>query len=125
MSETPSNDDGTVAIAVKATAVLGVALAAALGVVVGPAFGATALGGALLGAGNLWVLSRTVRAFLSGAAGLPWVLVALGKFFVLFGGVVTLASLGLDPLALVLGVGAVPLGIVAAQLRASAAHVGG
>ncbi len=79
----------------------------------------TALGvgvGATAAFGNLWLIGRIVRAFVSDAARLPWALIALLKFTVLYAGLYLLVKhevVAIMPLAI--GWGALPLGIVAGQ----------
>ncbi len=78
--------------------------------------------GALLATANLWVLSRVVGALL-GRGGRPtfWTLVGTGKVVALFGVVYLLVIARLaDILPLVLGFGALPLGILLASLVAAA-----
>jgi hypothetical protein len=82
----------------------------------------TALGvgvGAAAAFGNLWLIGRIVGAFVSGAAKLPWALIAVLKFTVLYTGLYLLVKhevVAIMPLAI--GWGALPLGIVAGQFGA-------
>jgi hypothetical protein len=78
--------------------------------------------GAALAVSNLWLIGRTVRAFLGTSGSRPsWALVAVLKFAALFllltaavrNGVIELLPLGF-------GYAALPLGIVLSQFRASA-----
>jgi hypothetical protein len=86
--------------------------------------------GALLAASNLWVLSRIIARVLGnmtssdgadspepkGGGGL-WAVLALVKMLVLFGGVWILMTKGLvDPIALVVGYGSMPIGIAIGAL---------
>ncbi len=78
------------------------------------AFG-VALGSALAVA-NLWALARIVRAFIQGA-GLPWVLLAAFKLMAVLALGALVLHLGLTTvIPLAVGYGAMPLGIVFAQL---------
>ena len=79
--------------------------------------------GVALGSGiaafNLWALGRIVRAFMNGA-GLPWVLLAAFKLFGLLVVVAVLLKLGITTvIPLAVGYGALPVGIVFAQLGAA------
>jgi hypothetical protein len=66
---------------------------------------------------NLWAVNRIARAFFGRAPRLPWGLLALAKFSLLFGAVVLLVRLGVtDVLSLVIGYSALPFGIAASQL---------
>ncbi len=74
--------------------------------------------GAVAGALNLWALGRIVRAFINGA-GLPWVLLAALKLIGLLALVALVLKLGITTVVpLAVGYGALPLGIVLAQLGA-------
>jgi ABC-type uncharacterized transport system permease subunit len=82
--------------------------------------GARAFAGVALGAGiavaNLWAVGRIIRGVVAQERRLPWTLVALAKFSILFGLVAALATFKIvDLLALLIGYGALPIGIVAAQ----------
>jgi hypothetical protein len=86
--------------------------------VVGVALGST------IAAFNLWSLARIVKAFMNGA-GLPWVLLAALKLIgllVVVAGVLQLGITTVVPLAV--GYGALPIGIVFAQLGAARAQQG-
>jgi hypothetical protein len=78
--------------------------------------------GAAIAAFNLWSLARIVKAFMNGA-GLPWVLLAALKLIgllVVVAGVLQLGITTVVPLAV--GYGALPIGIVFAQLGAARAR---
>lgn len=80
----------------------------------GPSVGMSVLLGASVAAANLMVLSRTVRAMVDGG-GSTWAGVALLKFLVLLAvtyGLIHYKLVG--PLALAVGFGALPLGILLA-----------
>ena len=73
--------------------------------------------GAAIAVGNLWVITRVVRGFISGTARAPWGFVALVKFSLLIVGLwLLLRSGAVDLFPLVIGYGALPLGIFASQL---------
>lgn len=79
--------------------------------------------GSVLAAFNLWSLGRIVRAFMNGA-GLPWVLLAALKLVGLLAIVAVLLNLGITTvIPLAVGYGAMPLGIVFAQLGAARPRV--
>ena len=66
---------------------------------------------------NLWVIGRLVQSFLSGHGRMSWGFVATVKIVVLFGGMYLLVRGGVvAAIPLAIGYGALPLGIVAAQL---------
>jgi hypothetical protein len=79
--------------------------------------------GAAIAAGNLWVLAQMVRGFLANkGASVPWAIVAVLKFVLLFGAMYVLVKTRtVDILPFVIGFGALPIGIVCAQL-VSARH---
>ena len=73
--------------------------------------------GSLIAAFNLWALARIVRAFVSGGAGLPWVLLAAFKLVGLLAVVALVLHLGITTvIPLAVGYGALPIGIVLSQL---------
>lgn len=75
--------------------------------------------GSVIAAFNLWSLGRIVRAFMNGA-GLPWVLLAALKLVGLLAVVAVVLKLGITTvIPLAVGYGALPLGIVFAQLGAA------
>ena len=75
--------------------------------------------GAAAAAGNLWLLGFLLNRWLHpGARVAPWAVVTLLKFGALIGLLYILVASGLaQPVPLILGFGALPLGIVAGQLR--------
>lgn len=78
--------------------------------------------GAAIAAFNLWALARIVRAFMNGA-GLPWVLLAALKLFGLLALIGVVLKLGITTvIPLAVGYGALPLGIVFAQLGSARAQ---
>ena len=104
--------------ALWAVAVLGV-----LGVLAGLllAGGRAAIGigiGSAVAAANLWSIMVVVRGLLAPTPGaVPWGLLAAIKFVVLIAGLYLLVKSGwVDLLTLLIGYGALPIGIVTAQL---------
>jgi hypothetical protein len=80
--------------------------------------------GSAIAAFNLWSLARIVRAFMNGA-GLPWVLLAALKLIGLLVIVALVLKLGITTVVpLAVGYGALPIGIVFAQLGAARAQQG-
>jgi hypothetical protein len=111
-------DDG-VERALWAVALMGVSSTVVAGVLGGGSVALSVAVGALAGLGNLWVLARVVRGFIGGTSKVPWPVVVLVKLVVLYGGLYILVQSGfVAPLPLIFGWGALPLGIVAAQLGA-------
>lgn len=75
--------------------------------------------GAAIAAFNLWALGRIVRAFMNGA-GLPWVLLAALKLVGLLVVIALVLHLGITTVVpLAVGYGALPVGIVVAQLSSA------
>jgi hypothetical protein len=74
--------------------------------------------GASIATLNLWALGRIVRAFMHGA-GLPWILLGALKLVGLLALLALVLKLGLTSvIPLAIGYGALPVGIVFAQLGA-------
>lgn len=73
--------------------------------------------GALVAGLNLWAIALVVRGLLGEKRGsTPWALIAVAKFTLLIGGLFFLLKSGwVDLLPLLVGYGALPLGIVAGQ----------
>jgi hypothetical protein len=119
MTRSTGETDG-IGGALRAVVLVGIAASVAAVALVGPR---VALGvgiGAAAAAANLWVLTRVVRGFLSGANGLPWGVIALVKMTFLFGGLYLLVKSGVaGVMPLVLGFGALPVGIVLSQMWAA------
>ena len=75
--------------------------------------------GAVIATLNLWALGRIVRAFMHGA-GLPWILLGAFKLVGLLVVLAVALKLGITTvIPLAVGYGALPLGIVFAQLGAA------
>jgi hypothetical protein len=75
--------------------------------------------GAAIATLNLWALGRIVRAFMNGA-GLPWALLGALKLVGLLALLAVVLELGITGvIPLTIGYGALPLGIVFAQLAAA------
>jgi hypothetical protein len=94
-------------------------LAAALALpLYGVRFAASVAVGGALGAGNLWLISRGVRAMLSEGAAHAWKVAFLLKFSVAIVGLYLLFDRGLvQGLPLLLGLLALPVGILLSQLN--------
>lgn len=108
---------GTIALVGASAALIALAMAglrAMFGVAVGAA----------LAAANLWLLARIVRVFLGGGERrASWSALALFKFSALLALVYLLLRTGaVGVLPLVIGYGALPVGIVLSQLRAAPAR---
>jgi len=124
MSKAARNREaGPIAGAIWAVLLVGVVASVAGGITAGPRVLLGVALGAAIAAANLWAVSRIVRAFTTpGEPRLPWALIASAKFSVLFGAVIALVSLGVtDLISLLIGYGALPIGIVASQLRTTPA----
>jgi hypothetical protein len=119
MSETAANDDSRgvrrALVAVLIFGLLGTLAALWLG---GTKPARSVAFGAGIAAGNLWLLAQMVRAFLvQKGASAPWGIVAVLKFGVLFGAMYVLVKTRtVDILPFAIGFGALPVGIVFAQL---------
>jgi hypothetical protein len=76
--------------------------------------------GAAVAAANLWTIGLVVRGMFSGKRSrVPWPLVAVLKMAILFGGLyLALKSGWVELLPLLVGYGALPVGIVARQVSA-------
>ncbi|MBX3260459.1 MAG: ATP synthase subunit I [Labilithrix sp.] len=133
----PSDDTGRAA---KAAAMLGAALALGALATHGPRAAASVLVGAAIAVANLLTMRAIIRALIRAPAevedaqadtptdhaktgrrgGAAWALFAALKIVILFGGVWILLTRELvDPMALVIGYGVLPLGIVASALWSS------
>ena len=136
-----ADEASTYGAAMVAVGVVGAALAALAFVSYGGKAAASAAFGATLAVANLWVLGKVIRAMLPaddepvtetaepGGASLPaapagqkgspaaWGVFALLKVLLLFGLVIAAVQAGwVTPLGFLAGYGALPLGIVMAQL---------
>lgn len=115
---TPGTDDG-IRAALGSVAIVGAVEAAIAAVVSGERVALGVAIGAAAATLNLWALSRLVRAFLAQGGGVPWSVVGLFKFAALIALLFLVVKLGIaDVLPLVIGFGALPIGIVVFQLRA-------
>jgi hypothetical protein len=83
--------------------------------------------GATIAVANLWILAQMVRGFLSGKGNVaPWGVIAVLKFVVLFGAMYVLVKSRLvSLLPCAFGFGALPVGIVLAELFGGRRDVGG
>jgi hypothetical protein len=118
---TANPDDSALGRTLWAVAVVGCTATVVAAVIAGPRPMLSVALGAAVAFTNLWVIARLVRSFLSGGARAPWGFVAATKFVLVVGGLWLLLRAGVvDLLPLVIGYGALPLGIFASQLGASA-----
>lgn len=84
----------------------------------GASFAASFAVGGALGAGNLWLISRGVRAMLADGPAHSWKVAFLLKFSVAIAGLYLLFDRGLvQGLPLLLGLLALPVGILLSQLN--------
>ncbi len=104
----------------RAVAIAGALLSVAVSLHAGPGAGVSAALGALFGLLNLYAYARIVGAVAvapvepgrAGNAGFVFGVLALGKILVLFGGIWLVLTRGLaDAIPLVIGYGAMPIGI--------------
>ena len=120
MNDATRKNDASQRASLWAVAGTGAALAVAALLLVGlhSALGVAVGGG--LATLNLWAIGLIVgRLFSDHAKVAPWALFAVVKVAVLFGAVYLLVFSGfVDILAVVVGYGALPLGVMAAQLGA-------
>lgn len=83
--------------------------------------------GASIAVANLWLLAQMVRGFLGGKGNVgPWGVIAVLKFVVLFGAMYVLVKFRLvELLPCAIGFGALPVGIVLAELFGGRRDLGG
>ncbi|MFO0568343.1 MAG: hypothetical protein U0263_21965 [Polyangiaceae bacterium] len=120
MTTTRADKDGSTHRALWAVVLVG-ALATGGAFVMGGAPVARSVAvGAVVALGNLFAIGLVVRGILNGKKSrVPWPLVAVLKMTLLFGGLYLLLKSGfVSLLPLLVGYGALPIGIVAAQLGA-------
>ena len=111
------DEDEGFGAAVKAVAVVGAVMTVVGAVVWGVRVGVSVAAGAGLATSNLWVLGWVIRSIFRRRGGAGAGVVGLLKMFALFGGVWILLKLGVvDPLPLVVGYGALPVGICVSSL---------
>jgi hypothetical protein len=130
-TEAPSGIDARLRMSIVAVAVCGGGLTMLALIVMGPRIARSVAVGAALAAGNLWVLARVVTALLpnsekgshhadlsgslSGAS--AWVFLAIFKMCALFTVVWLLMRYAVvSPLSMLIGFGALPLGIAIGSL---------
>jgi len=116
----PSTDeDAGLRSALWATALTGAALTLASPFLLGWGGAVGVALGSGIAAFNLWSLGRIVRAFMNGA-GLPWVVLGAFKLIGLLIVIAVVLKLGITTvIPLAVGYGALPVGIVFAQLGAA------
>lgn len=103
-----------------AVAITGVVASVAAAVLAGSRPAASVAVGALFAAANLWAIALVVRGLLGQKRGsTPWALIAVLKFGFLIGALYLLLKSGwVELLPLLVGYGALPVGIVAGQIGA-------
>ncbi len=119
-TEIDTTTEDSVRRAIFAVLIVGAVFATGAGAVHGLQASASVALGAAMGAVNLWLVARVVRAFLSGAARLPWAAVVLVKLTLLAGALYLIVRsdwILLFPFAI--GWGALPVGIVLAGVAPS------
>ncbi len=120
MSKSPqiSNEQQVLMTSLFAIASIGALGVVAIGAWLGLRAGLSVGIGAATACLNLWSLGFLIRRWLQpGAQAAPWAVVTVLKFGVLIGLLYALVASGVaQPLPLILGFGALPLGIVAGQL---------
>lgn len=115
---TDNRDDLTLRRTYVVVAVVGLLAACFAFVGMGAAWGVSVGFGAAIASVNLYVLARTVQSLLGGGAR-AWVVLALLKFAALFGLTYLMIRSGaVIPLALAVGFGALPFGILIASALA-------
>lgn len=103
--------------ALVAVAVVGLVLFIVVLPIYGPRFAAGMGIGSLLGLADLYVIGRGVQGFLGGGSAGAWTVVAMLKLTALLGLIYALFAFGLvEGLPLLIGLGALPLGVVVSQL---------
>lgn len=116
---TKTDPQAALRVALWSVVLVGASGALLAGIVAGPHSMLSLSAGALLAFLHLWLISLVVR----GRAGqlnpnVPWGLIGVLKFILLFGLVYGLVkSQWVQVLPLIIGYGALPLGIVAAQMN--------
>lgn len=114
-----TDEDSSLRAALWATGLTGAALTLASPFVLGRGGVVGVALGSGIAAFNLWALGRIVRAFMNGA-GLPWVVLGAFKLVGLLVVIAIVLKLGLTTvIPLAVGYGALPVGIVFAQLGAA------
>jgi hypothetical protein len=102
--------------AIRWVAIAGAVLALPMGLFAGIHAGFSTAVGALVACVNLYVLGRSVGAMI-GRGSPAWRFVSVLKMIALFGGVWLLLTTGIvDPIPLVVGLGALPLGLAAGSM---------
>ncbi|MEB2321704.1 MAG: ATP synthase subunit I [Sorangiineae bacterium] len=121
MTKTTGETDG-IGGALRVVGLVGALLTAGAVAVSGPPVGLGVAIGALVALANLWVLDRAVRGFLTGESRAPWAVVAVLKLVLLVGALYLVVKSGVaGVMPLIVGFGALPLGITLSQLRGAPA----
>jgi hypothetical protein len=110
--------DQTLKAAIRAVFLTGAVFAIGGAVLADLRFGLGVLFGGVIAGVNLVVLARVVKAFLDNTGrAAPWVVVGILKLTFLLGGVYLIVKSGVVPvLALAVGYGALPVGVVVGTL---------
>ncbi len=118
---TETTEQHGIATAIWSVAIVGALLTAGAPALLGSSSRLSVGIGALLAVGNLWAISRTVRGFLYPAGTrASWIPLAMLKFAAMFLGVLFLVREGYaELLPLVIGYGALPVGITISQLKSA------
>ncbi len=118
--------DGRFVTAMVAVASLGALMAVTAAFTWGARMAFSVGTGATIAGSNLYVLSRIVGAMVRGGSGAgAWGISAFTKMLVLFGGIWLLMTRGLvDPMGLVVGYGALPIGIAIGSIVSDKASPG-
>jgi hypothetical protein len=115
--ETTQSGETGIGSVLRVVSVVGLVLVAGACLAGGPRVMLAVAIGAGAAVANLWVIGRLVSSFLGGRGRMSWSFVAVVKLAVLFGGMFLLIKGGIaGVLPLLIGYGALPIGIVVAQL---------
>lgn len=114
--KTTKSDSATLSRTIWSVALVGVAMVIVAAFVGGGRAAFSVFVGSATGVANLVVIGILVRKLISGTSRLPWGAVSFVKLVVLFGGLFLLLKTGVvQILPLVIGYGALPLGITFGQ----------
>jgi drug/metabolite transporter (DMT)-like permease len=116
-------DSNGVYTALWAVALVGVVAVTVAAFVAGTSAALGVALGASLAAANLWAMGVIVRNLLGKRRGAPWGILGALKILALFAVTYVIVRVfGMSPLPLLIGYGALPIGIVAAQFRSAPAR---
>ncbi|MBK7582424.1 MAG: ATP synthase subunit I [Myxococcales bacterium] len=119
-TKTPTEKDPGTARAVWTVALVGAAFTVGAGFVGGFTLTRSVALGAVIATANLWVIGWVVGGMFGDKRGrVPWPLIAVLKMGVLFGGLYLLLKTGwVELLPVMIGYGALPIGVVIRQFGA-------